>query len=172
MKRWIIAGALLWAAACTSRPEPATTTSAPVPAPTPTAAAEEAVTPQVPDLYYSLEIRRGGQLVAKPKLLGESGKSVRAERRQPGAQVFDYRLVVQAQPEGRQYRVSLDVTLPGSEGHTELLAEHAQVRRLELGAQPGDLQVSFTLMRVDSPEFRALMQLNEEDEKRANARSI
>ncbi|MFP2933208.1 hypothetical protein ACLESO_50295 [Pyxidicoccus sp. 3LG] len=51
--------------------------------------------------------------------------------------------------------------LPEAEGHSELALLHGQQRKLQLGRVPGELEVSLLLMKVDSPEFRALMQLGE-----------
>src|SRR5512146_1554220 len=45
-------------------------------------------------LYFSLEVKREGRVVAAPKLLGVEGKPLRVERRQPGASSPDYRLVL------------------------------------------------------------------------------
>ena len=45
-------------------------------------------------LYFRLEIRREGRLIAMPQFLGEAGKVLKAERRPPGAAVSDYRLVI------------------------------------------------------------------------------
>jgi len=159
MKRLIIAGAILGMVACTSRPE-----AAPPPA--------EATLAAASPLYFSLEIRRDGELLAKPKLLGEVDKPLRAERRPPGAPVADYQLVLLAQPEGDRYHLTLDVTLPDAKGHGEVALGHGGIRKLELGDRPGALQVSVTLMRVDSPEFRALMDLSEQDQARDNTGSI
>jgi hypothetical protein len=37
------------------------------------------------------------------------------------------------------------------------------VRQLELGPKAGELQVSLMLMKVDSPEFRLLLDLGERE---------
>ncbi|MFY0573492.1 hypothetical protein ACN28S_03200 [Cystobacter fuscus] len=59
-------------------------------------------------LYFALEVRREGRLVAQPKLLGETGRTVRAERRKPGAQQPDYRLVLTPTAEGKAFHLELD----------------------------------------------------------------
>jgi hypothetical protein len=111
-------------------------------------------------LYFAVEVRKEGRVVATPKLLGESGKPVKVERRRAGASQFDYRLVLEPTLVGGKYEVALDLTLPdGPQCHHDLSMLHGQVRKFELGPKAGDLQVSLTLMRVDSPEFRALMDL-------------
>ncbi|HYO66592.1 MAG TPA: hypothetical protein VEU33_10955 [Archangium sp.] len=113
-------------------------------------------------LYFALEVRREGRLVAQPKLLGETGRTVRAERRKPGASQPDYRLVLTPTAEGETFRLELDLMLPEIKGHSELALLHGQERRVQLGRYPGDLEVSLLLMKVDSPEFRALMDLSED----------
>ena len=111
-------------------------------------------------LYFALEVRREGRLVAQPKLLGETGRTVRAERRQPGAVQADYRLVLTPTKQGEVFHLELDLALPELKGHSELSLLHGQERRVQLGRWPGDLEVSLLLMKVDSPEFRALMDLS------------
>ncbi|AGC42726.1 hypothetical protein MYSTI_01378 [Myxococcus stipitatus DSM 14675] len=111
-------------------------------------------------LYFAVEVWREGRLVAKPKLLGETGRTLRAERRRPGAPLADYRLVLSPSAKGESFHLKLDLLLPETEGHSELALLHGQQRRLQLGSVPGELEVSLLLMKVDSPEFRALMELN------------
>ena len=114
---------------------------------------------QAEPLYFALEVRREGRLVAQPKLLGETGRTVRAERRKPGAAQPDYQLVLTPIVEGGLYHLSLELTLPELRGHSELALLHGQQRKLQLGKVPGELEVSLLLMKVNSPEFRALMDL-------------
>lgn len=123
-------------------------------------------------LYFALEVRREGRLVAQPKLLGETGRTVRAERRKPGASEPDYRLVLTPTAEGETFRLELDLVLPEIKGHSELALLHGQERKVQLGRWPGDLEVSLLLMKVDSPEFRALMDLAEDPEARGSGRPI
>ena len=114
-------------------------------------------------VYFALEVRREGRLVASPKLLGETGRTVRAERRKPGAPEADYRLVLTPVAEGERYKVQMEMALPkGTKGQGELALLHGEERKLQLGPAPGDLEVSLMLMKVDSPEFRALMDLGAE----------
>ncbi len=111
-------------------------------------------------VYFALEVRREGRLVASPKLLGETGRTVRAERRKPGAPEADYRLVLTPVAEGERYKVQMEMDLPkGTKGQGELALLHGEERKVQLGPAPGDLEVSLMLMKVDSPEFRALMEL-------------
>lgn len=123
-------------------------------------------------LYFAVEVRRDGRLVAQPKLLGETGRTLRAERRRPGALVPDYRLVLTPRGEGDSFQLELDLSLPEGQGHSQLALLHGQERKLQLGRVPGELEVSLLLMKVDSPEFRALMQLTEGSGKSVSTSSI
>ena len=127
---------------------------------------------QAEPLYFALEVRREGRLVAQPKLLGETGRTVRAERRKPGASEPDYRLVLTPTAEGETFHLELDLMLPEIKGHSELALLHGQERRVQLGRHPGDLEVSLLLMKVDSPEFRALMELSTEPAVGGSGRPI
>jgi hypothetical protein len=123
-------------------------------------------------LYFALEVRREGRLVARPKLLGETGRILRAARRQPGAAQPDYQLILTPTLEGAFYRLELELTLPGLRGRSELGLLHGQERKLQLGRFPGELEVSLLLMRVDSPEFRALMDLGQDSAEQPGNRPI
>jgi hypothetical protein len=115
-------------------------------------------------LYFKLEIRREGRLVAMPQFLGEAGRVLRAERRPPGAAVADYRLVIAPfQQSEHRFQLKLDVAVPGQQGSSQLQMNHGEVRKLDLGPHKGDLEVKLLLMKVNSPEFRALMKLNARD---------
>ncbi|HZH03608.1 MAG TPA: hypothetical protein VEY30_07470 [Myxococcaceae bacterium] len=111
-------------------------------------------------LYFALEVRSQGRLVARPKLLGANGVRLQAERRQPGATEPDFQLTLDPEGSGETFRVSLDLAIPSGRGRSRLALLHGQERKIQLGARPGDLEVSLMLMRVDSPEFRALMAYN------------
>jgi len=129
-------------------------------------------TAQAEPLYFALEVRREGRLVAQPKLLGETGRTIRAERRKPGASHPDYRLVLTPIAEGNTFHLSLELSLPELRGHSELALLHGQERKLQLGKTPGELEVSLLLMKVDSPEFRALMDLAKETAGQTSNRPI
>jgi hypothetical protein len=129
-------------------------------------------TAQAEPLYFALEVRREGRLVAQPKLLGETGRTIRAERRKPGAPQPDYRLVLTPIAEGDMFHLSLELSLPELRGHSELALLHGQQRKLQLGKTPGELEVSLLLMKVDSPEFRALMDLAKEAAGETGSRPI
>jgi hypothetical protein len=115
-------------------------------------------------LYFKLEIRREGRLIAMPQFLGEAGKVLKAERRPPGAAAADYRLIIAPfQQSERRFHLKLDLAVPGQQGSSQLQMDHGEARKLELGRRKGDLEVKLLLMKVDSPEFRALMKLNGRD---------
>ncbi len=119
------------------------------------------VTPQ--KLYFAVEVHQDGKLVAQPKLLGAEGVTLRAERRPEGSRASDYSLRLLPVRKGAGYEVDVDVQLPGGQrGHSALSLLHGEVRKLELGRVPGELSLELLLMEVDSPEFRALMQLSQE----------
>lgn len=126
-------------------------------------------------LYFAIELRHDGKVVGAPKLLGQTGKVVRAERRQPGALKADYRLalapVASTESKGK-FDISLDVVLPDARGSGHFSLHHGEQRKVELGKERGDLQVSLLVMQVDSPEFRALMDLVAVEERRAKSTSI
>jgi hypothetical protein len=123
-------------------------------------------------LYFSLEIRREGKLVAKPKFVGETGKLARLERRQPGATVPEYQLLVVPKSIGEGYQVSIELTLPEIQGSQQVALLHGQVRQLEFSPRPGTLQLSLLLMKVDSPEFEVMMDLATRQEALESPRSI
>jgi hypothetical protein len=129
-------------------------------------------TAEAEPLYFALEVRREGRLVAQPKLLGETGRTLRAERRKPGAPQPDYQLILTPIVEGDTYHLSLELALPELRGHSELALLHGQQRKLQLGKVPGELEVSLMLMRVNSPEFRALMDLAEDSASGGGPRPI
>jgi hypothetical protein len=123
-------------------------------------------------LYFSLEVRREGHLVAQPKLVGEMGKIARVEKRQPGASLADYRLALFPRSAGAGYHLQLDLDLPDVHGEAELDLLHGEMRQIELGRCAGQLQVSLLVMKVDSPEFRLLMDLDERASLVSSPRSI
>ena len=124
-------------------------------------------TAQGEKLYFALELRSGGHLVGRPKLLGEAGKPLSVVRRQPGALAPDYQLALLPSWKGDRYRVALDLALPGAQGHRDFELLQGEEKHLELGQSPGMLEVTLLLMKVDSPEFRALMRLSNPSGPRA-----
>jgi hypothetical protein len=105
-------------------------------------------------LYLAVEVQDHGHTVARPKVVGFEGKNITVERRQPDAPTADYRLVLLPREEGDGYGVKLDLQLPSGRrlGHVGLL--HGEERRVVLDS---DIELKVMLMRVDSPEFKALV---------------
>lgn len=122
-------------------------------------------------LYFAMELRSGGRLVGKPKLLGESGKLLKVERKTPGSDVPDYHMELLPKAEGDHYAIQLDVQVPdgSKDAHSELAMLHGEVKKVQLGKKPGELEMELLMMRVDSPEFRALMGLPDGTERGPNA---
>jgi hypothetical protein len=106
-------------------------------------------------LYLAVEVQENGHTIARPKMLGYEGKNITVERRQPNAPDADFRLVLSPKEEGQGYGVKLDLQLPSGRrlGHVGLL--HGEERRVVLDR---DTELKVMLMRVDSPEFKALVQ--------------
>lgn len=106
-------------------------------------------------LYLAVEVQQHGHTVARPKVVGFEGKNITVERRAPNAPLADYRLVLTPREEGQGYGVKLDLELPSGRrlGHVGLL--HGEERSVILD---DDIELKVMLMRVDSPEFKALVQ--------------
>lgn len=107
-------------------------------------------------LYFALELTQDGHKVGSPQLLGFEGRQVVAEKRSPGATQPDYRLVLRPTESGAGYKVVLEVVLPSGKKLGEVVVLHGEERSVQLGDAT---ELKLLLMRVDSPEFRALMQL-------------
>ncbi|MCA2981453.1 MAG: hypothetical protein INH41_20075 [Myxococcaceae bacterium] len=105
-------------------------------------------------LYVAVHLERDGQLVAAPRLLGFEGRRLFAERRAPGAASPDYRLLLEPDDEGSGYGISLDLELPSGRAHGKVDLRHGEERTVSLDART---RLTLLVMRVDSPEFRALM---------------
>lgn len=118
-------------------------------------AAQVPVTRAPEALYLAVEVQEHGRTVATPKIVGFEGKNITVERRQPDAPQADYRLVLLPREEGQGYGVKLDLELPSGRrlGRVGLL--HGEERRVTLDE---DIELKVMLMRVDSPEFKALVQ--------------
>jgi len=114
-------------------------------------------TPPGEKLYFSLEIRQEGKVVAQPKLLGQTDKVAFVERRQPGAAIPDYRLRLLPTWQRDHFQIALDLALREGQGHWDVQMVHGESRHL--ATTPDNVQVSLLVMRVNSPEFHALMDL-------------
>ena len=107
-------------------------------------------------LYFALELTQDGHKLGSPQLLGFEGRQVVAEKRAPGATQADYRLVLRPTESGAGYKVVLEVVLPSGKKLGEVVVLHGEERSVQLGDAT---ELKVLLMRVDSPEFRALMKL-------------
>lgn len=107
-------------------------------------------------LYFAIELSQDGHRIGSPQLLGFEGRQVVAEKRAPGAIQPDYRLVLRPRESGAGYKVVLEVVLPSGKKLGEVALLHGEEASVQLGDAT---ELKLLLMRVDSPEFRALMQL-------------
>lgn len=115
-------------------------------------------------LYFAVELKKDGRVVGRPKLLGAEGKRLAVEKRKAGAEDFDYRLVLFPHARaGDRYELTLDVDLPGATFHYDLQLLHGEIQKVgerkPANRQKG-LEVELLVLKVDSPEFRALMALD------------
>jgi hypothetical protein len=117
-------------------------------------AAQAPVTRAPEALYLAVEVSEHGHTLARPKVVGYEGRNITVERRAPDAPQADYRLVLMPREEGQGYGVKLDLQLPSGRrlGHIGLL--HGEERKIILDS---DIELKVMLMRVDSPEFKALI---------------
>ena len=113
-------------------------------------------------LYFALQIEDGDRVVARPQLLGETGKPLKLRLMDPG-QPETLRLALDLMPrrEGREYRVQLKLALPDREGPrlAQLDLVHGEERQLVLADPMHPLTVRLLMMRVASPEFEQFLKL-------------
>lgn len=118
--------------------------------------ASAAPTTRAPEaLYLAVEVQQDGQTVATPKVLGFEGKRVVVERKSATAATPDYRLILTPQGAGQGYSVLLDLDLPSGHRFGKVGLLHGEEQKVALDA---NTELKVMLMRVDSPEFRALIQ--------------
>jgi hypothetical protein len=120
-----------------------------------TACASSAPAARDPDkLYFAIRVEQDGRSVGAPRLLGFEGRRLFAEKWTPGAPLPDYRLLLQPKEEGPGYGISLDLELPSGRSSGRLGLLHGEERTITLNPRT---RLTLMVMRVDSPEFRALM---------------
>lgn len=123
-----------------------------------TACASQAPSARPPEkLYFAIKVEQDGRPVGAPRLLGFEGRRLFAEKWTPGAALPDYRLLLQPKEEGGGYGVSLDLELPSGRAQGRLGLLHGEERTIALDART---RLTLLVMRVDSPEFRAMMRLS------------
>ena len=110
-----------------------------------TACASSAPSTRDPDkLYFAIRVEQDGF----------EGRRLFAEKWTPGAPLPDYRLLLQPKEEGPGYGISLDLELPSGRSSGRLGLLHGEERTITLDPRT---RLTLMVMRVDSPEFRALM---------------
>lgn len=122
-------------------------------------------------LFFAMKIEDQGRLIARPHLLGETGRKLSMRLVDP-SQPTQSRLALELFPEhdGEGYQLRLGVALAGADTPQlgELSLMHAEERKLQLpGERP--LLVTVLLMRVDSPEFEAWMELVRQEQARQSS---
>jgi hypothetical protein len=118
-------------------------------------------------LFFAMRIEEGGQVIAHPHLLGETGHKLSMRLVDPARpELTRLALEMDPQREGKGYRVKVGLGLPQLEAPRvgELSIAHGEERRLALGTD-GKLTVTLMLMRVDSPEFKAWLKLVEREQQ-------
>jgi hypothetical protein len=118
--------------------------------------------PPAERLFFALQIEDGGRVVARPQLLGETGKRLTLRLVQPD-HPDQPRLALELVPEkdGDGYRVQLRLAVPDHEGVKEGALElaHGEEREMKLADPVRPMTVKVLLMRVASPEFRTFIRL-------------
>jgi hypothetical protein len=114
--------------------------------------------PTAEPLYLAVEVMQGGKRIGAPKLLGFAGHKVTAERRAPGSEDADYKLVMHPREAGVGYQLGLELTLPDGSHASDVSLLHGQERSVRMDK---DTELRVLLMRVDSEEFRALISAKE-----------
>ncbi len=113
-------------------------------------------------LFFALQIEEGGVILARPKLLGETGLALSMRLVDP-EEPERTRLALELLPSrtGRAYHVEIALEIPGKgaqiSGELELM--HGEERHVNLSGTSQAFTVTMLLMRVDSPEFDAYMEL-------------
>lgn len=105
-------------------------------------------------LYLRVEVEHEGRTVAAPHLLGFEGRHIVVEKRGASSAQLDYRMDLVPQETGAAYAVRFDLELPDGRKAGRMRLLHGEERSVVLD---GQTQVRVMLMRVDSPEFRALV---------------
>lgn len=99
-------------------------------------------------LYLSVEVREHGQTVASPQVVGFEGRNIAVQHPK-------YRLLLSPKEEGPGYGVKLDLELPSGHRFGRVGLLHGEEREVRLD---DGVELKVLLMRVDSPEFRALIE--------------
>jgi hypothetical protein len=113
-------------------------------------------------LFFAMRIEDEGRLLARPNLLGETGHKLSMRLVDPERPELT-RLALELLPErqGDGYRIQLGVATAdrGRPQVGALALLHGEERKLVLAGPDRPLKVTLMLMRVDSPEFDAWLEL-------------
>ncbi len=108
-------------------------------------------------LYFALEVTQNGQVVARPQLVGVSGKDVRLllhHRDGSPRMALLLHPSLAAPYDGNHYGVEVQLELPGEGLQRSLELQHGEVIHT---AMSNNVEVSLMMMRVRSPEFEAFI---------------
>lgn len=113
-------------------------------------------------LFFALQIESEGRVIAKPMLLGASGRPLTMrllDPERPNRPKVDLHLLPER--DGSNYHVQLQLALPDrARAETgELEMGHGEQRTLTLAQNDRPVTVHLLLMRVASPEFEAYVNL-------------
>lgn len=118
--------------------------------------------PRDEKLFFALQIEDRGLVLARPKLLGEVGRPVTMKLVDAGDPEHT-RLSLQLEPKriGKTYQVQIGMELAGRTEPLggELQLHHGEERQVLLTGAQRRVLVRMLVMRVDSPEFEAYMEL-------------
>lgn len=113
-------------------------------------------------LFFAVQIEDGGRVIARPRMIGQTGKRLTLRLVTPEAP-DRARLALELVPEreGSGYRIQLGVALPerASTDRGELALGHGEERLLELDDPVRPVIVRVLVMRVGSPELDAYLEL-------------
>lgn len=121
-------------------------------------------------LFFAMRIEAAGQLVARPHLLGETDHRLSMKLVDP-EHPERTRLSLEMMPtrRGEDYSVQVGLLMPGvsqSPQVATLELAHGQERKFRLLDGNAPLTVTLMLMRVDSPEFDAWLDLVRKEQER------
>lgn len=120
-------------------------------------------------LFFALKIEMGEHLIARPNLLGESGRRLTlkmVDPEQPDRLNLALKMLPELSTDGSGYDISFSIQMPDLAPEPEDIAlhmSHGEEKRflLTLGRIP--ITMTMTLLRVDSPEFEAWKELVQKD---------
>lgn len=117
-----------------------------------------------------MRIEAGDQLVARPHLLGETDHRLSMKLVDP-VHPERTRLTVEMMPTrfGEDYSIQFGLLMPNISDEpqvTTLMLSHGQERKFQLLDGSAPLTVTLMLMRIDSPEFDAWLELVRQEQEK------